>query len=65
MINDTRVRTLRPHENSYGEQRSKAKGDQYLLPASVARSLAGLGLVAIAADAAPPAKPRRRRARKG
>lgn len=40
-----KVKTLKPHENGYGEKYAKAKGAVYSLPADMAKTLIAQGFV--------------------
>lgn len=47
-----RVRTVREHQNLYGDKPAKAVGDEYELPDNLVSGLVGAGLVEDVAEAA-------------
>lgn len=50
-----KVKTLKPHNNGYGDKFEKAEGDEYELPAQHAAPLIDAGLIEEGGEA--PAKP--------
>jgi len=65
-----RVRTVRGHQNLYGDKPNKAAGDEYDLPDNLVGSLVGAGLIEAAdasaeASVVPPPASAKTKAKKG